>query len=188
VTIGQNNVENSNIDLNFVMFTDHNCTHRVSGKLLSEKKKLAKTAVNAILAVQSRWPGWDNERLGRFNSGFKGPDKRAWIRWTMYVAEFGMKTPTRAAEPESDFECGMEAAVENLDDIVDQQQQNERDEFADSPVRTSKKTPKKTGKKSKGIKPKYHNTGKQLNIDPLTWNTNYCPKVCVVHWCMLRLM
>jgi hypothetical protein len=69
------------VHLNFVMFTDQNCTHRVSGKSLSEKK-LATTAVNAMLAVQSQWPGWENERLERHDSGFKPPDKRAWTRWT----------------------------------------------------------------------------------------------------------
>ena len=144
------------------------------------------------MAVQSQWPGWENERLERCDSGFKPPDKRAWTRWSMCVAEFGMKTPSHAVggdttsisqeesgETEGDFDHGMSTAVDNLNGVVKQQKASDRDGFADSPVRTSRKTPKNTGNKSKGGKPKYHNTGKRENIHPLSWEPSCCPKACV---------
>ena len=71
ITVGQNATTNCDIDLNFVLFTDHSCLHKVTGKYLKTKKREAVAAVREILTVQSQWPGWENERKGILNSGFK---------------------------------------------------------------------------------------------------------------------
>jgi hypothetical protein len=71
ITVGQNETLNCDIDLNFVLFTDHCCTHEVTGKCLKTKKREAVAAVRATLTVQSQWPDWENERKGTLWSGFK---------------------------------------------------------------------------------------------------------------------